>query len=223
MRNSGVTSAIEVKYDGYEFRSKTEARWRVFFNALNVTSEYEPQAFLLPIGKGYMPDFWLRDVRHLIEIKSDFEYDRYLAEEKAYYLTFDTCCPLALIQGAPGYNIKNGKKYASFTIDIFAGHVAQTWVVPNMVGAEPDRLLELDKKAFYTSKRDLSIQSQRFEHVKELLLRPDASKTLNRRIYPNMMFALDGEKLVFKHNLVEPLEPKLVKAINLARHERFNT
>lgn len=48
---------IETVYNGYKFRSRLEARWAVFFDALGVKYEYEPEGFELPSGKRYLPDF----------------------------------------------------------------------------------------------------------------------------------------------------------------------
>lgn len=62
--------AIETKYRGYNFRSRLEARWAVFFDSMNVHWEYEPEGFVLPSG-GYLPDFYLPDNRLWIEIKPD--------------------------------------------------------------------------------------------------------------------------------------------------------
>ena len=50
---------IETNYNGYRFRSRTEARWAVFFDALAVRYEYEPQGYRLHDGTPYLPDFWL--------------------------------------------------------------------------------------------------------------------------------------------------------------------
>lgn len=49
--------AIETRYRGYHFRSRLEARWAVFFDALGVRWEYEPEGFILPSGEWYLPDF----------------------------------------------------------------------------------------------------------------------------------------------------------------------
>lgn len=49
--------AIQTEYNGYIFRSRLEARWAVFFDALGVEYEYEPEGFELPSGKRYLPDF----------------------------------------------------------------------------------------------------------------------------------------------------------------------
>src|SRR3990167_6740337 len=50
---------IETYYAGCRFRSRLEARWAVFFDALGITWEYEPQGFVLSNGLCYLPDFWL--------------------------------------------------------------------------------------------------------------------------------------------------------------------
>ena len=49
--------AIETEYHGYRFRSRLEARWAVFFDALGVPYEYEPEGYRLPSGRTYLPDF----------------------------------------------------------------------------------------------------------------------------------------------------------------------
>ena len=49
--------AIETRYKGYRFRSRLEARWAVFFDAINLEWEYEPEGFELPGGERYLPDF----------------------------------------------------------------------------------------------------------------------------------------------------------------------
>ena len=49
--------AIETKYKGYRFRSRLEARWAVFFDAIGLTWEYEPEGFDLGSAGWYLPDF----------------------------------------------------------------------------------------------------------------------------------------------------------------------
>lgn len=51
--------AIETRWKGYRFRSRTEARWAVFFDAAGIDFEYEPEGYVLPSGP-YLPDFRLR-------------------------------------------------------------------------------------------------------------------------------------------------------------------
>jgi len=49
---------IETRYKGYRFRSRLEARWAVFFDALGLTWDYEPEGFETDAG-WYLPDFRL--------------------------------------------------------------------------------------------------------------------------------------------------------------------
>jgi hypothetical protein len=53
--------AIETRYAGCRFRSRLEARWAVFFDAMNITWEYEKEGYELRSGR-YLPDFWLPNV-----------------------------------------------------------------------------------------------------------------------------------------------------------------
>lgn len=53
--------AIETQYGGYKFRSRLEARYAVFFDALRIRWRYEPEGFVLSTGECYLPDFYLPD------------------------------------------------------------------------------------------------------------------------------------------------------------------
>lgn len=63
--------AIETRYKGYRFRSRLEARWAVFFDALGIEWIYEPEGVVLPDGRFYLPDFFLPSVNDgmFVEIK----------------------------------------------------------------------------------------------------------------------------------------------------------
>lgn len=50
--------AIETEYAGCRFRSRLEARWAVFFDALGIKWHYEEEGYELPSGR-YLPDFRL--------------------------------------------------------------------------------------------------------------------------------------------------------------------
>src|SRR5712671_4354421 len=52
---------IETRYNGYRFRSRTEARWAKFFDAMGIRYEYEREGFELD-GQPYLPDFYLPDL-----------------------------------------------------------------------------------------------------------------------------------------------------------------
>jgi hypothetical protein len=64
--------AIETRYKGYRFRSRLEARWAVFLDAMKVEWEYEKEGFELPSGL-YLPDFWLPDHHCHLEIRRRYE------------------------------------------------------------------------------------------------------------------------------------------------------
>lgn len=65
-----MLKAIETKYKGYRFRSRLEARWAVFFDAMGIEWEYEKEGYELPSG-WYLPDFWLPQVDMFAEIKGE--------------------------------------------------------------------------------------------------------------------------------------------------------
>lgn len=60
--------AIETRYAGCRFRSRLEARWAIFWDALGVEWDYEVQGFHTPAG-GYLPDFYLPNEEMYVEIK----------------------------------------------------------------------------------------------------------------------------------------------------------
>lgn len=61
---------IEVEYNGHKFRSRTEARWAVYFDSLPhpIKWIYEPEGYDLD-GTWYLPDFWLPDLGVFAEVK----------------------------------------------------------------------------------------------------------------------------------------------------------
>lgn len=67
--------AISTVYRGYRFRSRTEARWAVFFNAVGLAFEYEKEGFDLGDGIKYLPDFWLPELKLWVEIKGELNFE----------------------------------------------------------------------------------------------------------------------------------------------------
>lgn len=98
-----MLKAIETRYKGYRFRSRLEARWAVFFDALGVSWEYEKEGYDLGPAGWYLPDFWLPGVydRHCqkpgiwIEIKPE-EFTQ--AES-------DRCGGLSVATGSPVFEM----------------------------------------------------------------------------------------------------------------------
>jgi hypothetical protein len=74
--------AIETYYKGYRFRSRLEARWAIFFDALNLKWVYEDEGFTfhnIPVrcygnkfenySGSYLPDFYFPELNYYMEIK----------------------------------------------------------------------------------------------------------------------------------------------------------
>ena len=68
MNQMKTIKAIDTIYRGYRFRSRLEARWAVFMDAINVRFEYEGEGFAFD-GVAYLPDFFLPDMNCFLEIK----------------------------------------------------------------------------------------------------------------------------------------------------------
>lgn len=73
--------AIPTYYKGYHFRSRLEARWAVFFDAIGAQWEYEPEGFTRN-GISYLPDFrvkcwcrWPREEGALIDLYVEVKAD----------------------------------------------------------------------------------------------------------------------------------------------------
>jgi hypothetical protein len=60
--------AIETMYRGCRMRSRTEARWAVFFDAAGIEWQYEVEGYNLD-GQYYLPDFWLPELKTYVEAK----------------------------------------------------------------------------------------------------------------------------------------------------------
>lgn len=55
-------------YNGVQFRSRTEARWAVYFDLERIAWQYEPEGFKLG-SLYYLPDFYLPQVDMWAEVK----------------------------------------------------------------------------------------------------------------------------------------------------------
>lgn len=87
--------AIETRYKGYRFRSRLDARWAVFFDALGLKWEYEPEGFELGGGLRYLPDFKINGT--WFEVKSSVDSD--LTKPKMFADRFDKV--VCILDGAP--------------------------------------------------------------------------------------------------------------------------
>ena len=64
---------IETEYNGYRFRSRLEARWAVFFDAMHIEYDYEPEGFVGFDDVKYLPDFYLPVENLYVEVKGSDE------------------------------------------------------------------------------------------------------------------------------------------------------
>lgn len=125
--------AIETVYNGYRFRSRLEARWAVFFGALRIPYEYEPEGFDLG-GLWYLPDFrlpggfvywpsagldraWETSGPAWVEIKPSggIPHD---AWERALRLSAADS-PVAIMEDAPYCEARGGVLYAKYHGTLF--------------------------------------------------------------------------------------------------------
>lgn len=90
---------IETEYKGYRFRSRLEARWAVFFDALGIDYDYELQGYELGDGIRYLPDFWLPQVSMWAEVKPTELTEEELI--KVIRLAYGTGYPVLLLVGVP--------------------------------------------------------------------------------------------------------------------------
>lgn len=95
-----MIKAIETTYGGILFRSRLEARWAVFMDAMNVRYVYEPEAYDLG-DCCYLPDFWLPDLNTFLEIKPVVPTEA--ESRKAVRLAEDSNSRVIILFGSPGY------------------------------------------------------------------------------------------------------------------------
>lgn len=94
---------IETSYKGYRFRSRLEARWAVFFDALDIEWEYEADGYDLSEYGWYLPDFWLPHLRYIFEVKpSDYKVETDIEKHLALANALDGYFVIAC--GVPGWN-----------------------------------------------------------------------------------------------------------------------
>lgn len=97
-RTPPTIRALPTPYAGYMFRSRTEARWAYFFDALAVPWEYEREGFEFG-GQGYLPDFWLPEQQKWLEIKGVCPTPD--EREKCQWLADGTGYPVLVAWGEP--------------------------------------------------------------------------------------------------------------------------
>lgn len=120
---------IDTEYKGLYFRSRLEARWAVFFDAIKWKWEYEFQDYVLPSGR-YLPDFYFPDINCYGEVKP-FELTN---------IELKKCCELSeiindnihkidviLFEGTPHYDKLRTVSGGVFGMDVTMMPVGDTY------------------------------------------------------------------------------------------------
>jgi hypothetical protein len=95
--------AIETHYRGHRFRSRLEARWAVYFDALGLIWNYEQEGYDLGRAGRYLPDFFLPDLGGgtWAEVKPDGVDYRHPDAVKWQALSAGTSFDFLLLDGPP--------------------------------------------------------------------------------------------------------------------------
>jgi hypothetical protein len=104
-------NAMFTKIDGYWFKSWTEAKFYMLASTLELGPCYEPEGFLLPIGIGYRPDFYLETVRTWVEVKAT----KFSPEER------QKCVDLVELTGKPCLMVAGISDFNNFRIILVSG------------------------------------------------------------------------------------------------------
>jgi len=101
-----MIKAIETRYKGYRFRSRLEARWAVFFDAIQWHWDYEIEGYDLGDLGWYLPDFLITqyESKWWMEIKPSTFSDTEI--KKCAALAEMTGIPVFMCDGVP-----DGREY----------------------------------------------------------------------------------------------------------------
>lgn len=122
-------AAIETRYKNYRFRSRLEARWAIYLDAIGASWNYEPEGFRL-MDRLYLPDFYVSGINVYIEIKPlgwDDDDLQYLMQGFG-----GSIAPIILCCGDPGTN--ESTLYCLETDDGGGGN----WDSPVRIDSSPD-------------------------------------------------------------------------------------
>lgn len=84
MTGKKTIKAIPTKYAGCFFRSRLEARWAIYFDAIGWGWNYEVEGFELDGGVRYLPDFWFPRFDLYAEVKREGAPDTEFAKAEAF-------------------------------------------------------------------------------------------------------------------------------------------
>lgn len=106
--------SIPTLYNGIEYRSRTEARWAVFFDKINITHVYEIEGLKTDQGN-YLPDFYLPDYDAFAEVKPTYNFVHQPVHMNRYKCFQEHDQPLILLVGSP--NLKPTLVFSSWNAD----------------------------------------------------------------------------------------------------------
>ena len=112
---------IETEYNGLRFRSRTEARWAVFFDGAHIPWQYEPEGFEME-GVRYVPDFWLPAMNSYFEVKGLAPTDAEM--DKARLLVKHTGRFIMIAEGSP----RRGESIVYLTDDPDFASYGRLWL-----------------------------------------------------------------------------------------------
>ena len=129
-----ILKSKHTAYNGHNFRSRTEARWAVFFDMMGIRYFYEYEDFKVG-AKRYLPDFFLPDNFPdgcFAEVKHRFK-----ADESALcaWLCEQTGLPVILLEDVPALEpvsifVKEGGEVVDYRGAIGGAGRAGVWFEP---------------------------------------------------------------------------------------------
>lgn len=177
-----MIKAIETQYKGYRFRSRLEARWAVFFDALGIEWEYEKEGYDLGEAGWYLPDFWLPEFGIWVEIKGKLNWIekvgkfgltwQYSPELRLCESFRDQVSAIACFEGTPG---KEKIYFCGYDLTDSSGGSYDTG---GLGGIEPYWGISPDGEpvlcVIYSSQgRDIYAKGAGFEHLPKLSYMPN--------------------------------------------------
>lgn len=108
-------TALPTIYAGTRFRSRLEARVAAGLDRIGASWQYEPEAFAIGNGTGYLPDFYLPKCDTWLEVKPTWRHD----PKAGRFASFDPAPAIFLI--APWDGSRAAFGHEAFTVTAIRG------------------------------------------------------------------------------------------------------
>lgn len=120
------------RYNGYRFRSRTEARWAVYFDSMGIKYHYEHEDFYIFDDRRYLPDFWL----------PNFMGDGCFAEVKGVFTVPDenVCVELCEITKKPVIMLEDVPDFKVFKFAQCVSWDKDVWITEGLFYPEENRI-----------------------------------------------------------------------------------